>query len=449
MNSSNKILIALFLIALAMRLLLFWPVWLNPEIAYIKGETRGTDEFYYHNAGIELSRGESFNGDISRVPGYPLYLGVFYKLFSSADPRLPLFIQILATSALVLFVAKLASDLFGKYPGIVAGIIYAASPVSALFADRTTTEPLGSVFYFLSLYFLHKALQYRGLRDWRPWAIIALAGVVLGFALMVAKVGIYLLYVIPIALFLVLWSGFFAPSSARTSVSALAPLVFFIAGFLIIFPWMARNETMYGTSFLFAGNGQNLFYGFAGATLQEAYGLSSKEAEEKLFSIRDESAAPLSQKTGDAAITDLGFSIIAEHPFAYAYAHAKSVAKGLFGSPMRGAGYKSQFFGFFEKSRAVYGVMVGLHLYHIAYFAVYAIMLVFGYAMLWQRRGEVLARHPVTVILVLMSLYFIFIYGPMFANGSRYHVIAIPFNAVIAGLAAPSVLHGIKQSLWK
>lgn len=459
------ILIILFAVALGLRLTMFWPVLLNPEISYIQGDTKTTDASYYHELGIELSQGKEYSSAY-RSPGYPFFLSAFYKLTQDPNPIYPVLAQVALSSILIFLVFDLGALFFGRTVGLASSAVYALAPLPALFADRLMVETLGAIFYFLAIYFCGKALQRGEWREWWRWAFIILSGIALSVAIMVSPTGWYLLYAVPVLLFILIFSRqcvgctqqnsqcFFSRVGFSFLMQGLAAaIIFFVFSMVFVYPWILRNERIYGERFFTTAQGVNLYWAFALNTIQEAEDLSEEQAVIRLQEIsRDyelglaHSDPVAARNTGKAAL-----QIISKYPLVYAKIHAKGAIKGIFWLPLHGAGYKSQFFGFLDNA-PVYVFMVGLHGYHLLYFLSFGFLMMFGYFLLLQRD---IARRSgyFSVLLLCVSLYFLLIYGPI--AGGRYRIFAFPVDSIIVGIAMARVVSSLKNVfkakavLWK
>jgi 4-amino-4-deoxy-L-arabinose transferase-like glycosyltransferase len=443
----DKKIIVLFFIALILRLLMFLPVLVQPEVAYVTGAIKETDASSYQLLGTELYKNNVYSFPY-RTPGYPFFLSLFYKIIGNPNPILPVIFQIIFSALLVFFIVDLGEMIFNKTVGFLSGLIYAIAPLSALYANKLMTETLASIFYFLTIYSIYNALQGK---SWRKWLWLGLGGLFFSIALIIAPSGLYLLYILPfVIIFLIIFRDRDKEFLKRMSVSIASGLLFFILGAAIVFSWALRNEAVYGVRFLSTLSSANFYFNYAGMALAQAKGISLQQALPELSELLQK------ENIGDIYnnphtiknVNKLSFNIIKDHPFSYIFTHCKYTLKRLFGL-QEGLGYKSQFLYFIKNSGLLFLIAVSLYIFHFIYFFIFAILLCLGY---WWLISNIKKQIGLLLIL-LVSIYFLFIFGPVF--DVRYRLIALPIDAIIVGFTTFLVLEKIKnkyvriKSIWK
>jgi 4-amino-4-deoxy-L-arabinose transferase-like glycosyltransferase len=438
---SDRKMWVLFGIALLLRLILFVPVLVNPELAYVQGATRTTDATGYHALGTALMNRQSFDSAY-RTPGYPFFLSTLYQVAGAPDARYPVVVQILVSAFLVFLVVRMGSSLFGRRAGLIAGAAYAISPLAALFSDRLMTESLASCLYFVSLYLL--CAYFHAVSHWKAFLSLAFAGVTMSGAVMVGPSGFYLLYVLPVLLIAVAFrfSIVRGVSLRRIALSVAAGLTFFVFSVSLVVPWMLRNEAVYGVRFFTTMGNYNLVWSFALATIATERGVPAQELVPDMAQFTaDRGGGDVMSHPTEAALAAynrMGVELISEHPGAFLLAYAKGTVLGLFGFPVHGAGYKSQFFGVVDESSPLFPGIVGLHALHVGFFFLFATLLLVGYRWLVPE----VRRKPEVALLLLVSLYFLFVFGPI--GGLRYRLFAFPVDSLIVGFAAVVLLARVK-----
>lgn len=197
----KKLLIIILTTAFILRLIMFFPVLFNQEVAYTLGATKTGDALGYRDLGIKLSENNFFDSQL-RAPGYPFFLSLFYRITNNFDSRYPVIFQIFFSIIIIFAIIDLGKLLFNKTIGLISGLVYALAPLPALFANRLMTESLASGFYFLTIYLIYKALLFK---KWRAWILLFCAGICLSMAIIIAPSGIYLLYILPLSLFFIIF----------------------------------------------------------------------------------------------------------------------------------------------------------------------------------------------------------------------------------------------------
>lgn len=176
--------------------------------------------------------------------GWPAFLG---GLFSFTGPSM-LAIEILnlvlwsVTTALVYVLGR---RLGGRATGVVAGVLVALSPTMAVFVMRAYSEAL-----FIPL-LLGICLLLTSRRETPSLRNAALAGALLGAAILVRSTAELLILILP------LWLLLRRPRRE----SWRAALVLGITSCLVLAPWVVRNELVMHTSSLSTNGGVTLWLG--------------------------------------------------------------------------------------------------------------------------------------------------------------------------------------------
>lgn len=167
-------------------------------------------------------------GTAYRPPGYPVFLGMVYKLTPGESLTTARLAQALVGTLTVGLVGLVAWQLFGPRPGLAATGVAAVFPSMWMIGNALLSEVLLAP---LVLAAVAAALRYG--RDPRlRW--IALAGVLTGLATLTRQNAV--LMVVPIAL------ACFPPAARRISRGGLrAAAVLVAATALTIAPWTLRN----------------------------------------------------------------------------------------------------------------------------------------------------------------------------------------------------------------
>ncbi len=213
-----------------------------------------------------------FKPDIVRTPVYPLLAGGLNVLFRSI---LPLYIlQAILATATALLVYSIGARLLGRRVALLAGLLYGSDLMLAMLNFEAMSETLFLFLWTLSIWLWVRTIWSKG-RLALSFPVHGLIGLLLGLAILTRPMGLYL----PIVFLLIEMVLLFV----RKQLSALLmPLTTVAVAYVAIFPWIVRNEALYGVPRLTIVDSVNLAY-FAGAGVYQAkFGISREEAQARI-----------------------------------------------------------------------------------------------------------------------------------------------------------------------
>ncbi len=282
----KRALITIFLFALILRLFAFdfFMLRSGAEGLFLVDATHYTTlaKNIVEGHGFSLSAVAPYAPDAYRTPGYPVFLAIFYKLFGTFWPA-NLF-QVFLNSLVPAVIAWLAWKVSGKRSvAYVAGFLTAVEPHLIYHQVGIATE---GIFTFLLALFAVAVVRY--LDSPSPKRVLAV-----GLLFAVSSITRpYFLYFLPVAiLFLVLpllsfprtresrvlvegLDSRFRGNDRKQRVGAWKKVIllcamFLIPSFLVLFPWMMRNERVFGVLTLSTSGWYNV-YTRLGATVYAA-----------------------------------------------------------------------------------------------------------------------------------------------------------------------------------
>ncbi|MCC7367655.1 MAG: glycosyltransferase family 39 protein [Chloroflexi bacterium] len=219
----------------------------------------GDSENYFW-PGYQLAREIGFDLELRRTPGYPLFIALVVRSVGEDLAALAL-VQHLLGVLLCLIVATLAVRYWGRWTGLLAGLLVGLSGPLLVAEQYVMAEtlfiPLASV-----------AVGWLALTLERPrwWSLFA-GGLLIGAAALTRPVGLVLAVAVVLTVPVAVWlrQRASAPSSSlgRQVRAVMPPCVGLIAALiggvaLVWVPWMLRNAAVHG-SFSAEGNaGQTL-----------------------------------------------------------------------------------------------------------------------------------------------------------------------------------------------
>ncbi len=255
-----------------------------------------------------------YQPDILRTPVYPLLAGLMSLINNSIWPLFIL--QVLIATITALLVYGMSTWHLGRHIGLIAGLLCASDIMLATLNFQAMSE---AIFIFLSTFaiFLWYKIFRNKQRSLRFVLSNIFVGLVIGLAILTRPAGLYLPIIYGIMEILVL-------IISRHRGVIIGPVVLVISAYLLVFPWILRNHTLYDISRLTTADTVNLLY-FAGAGVyQVKYGIEREEAQAKIAS--DYNLVPLSRTnnfwlaevsvaTMDAKQRKAARDILTSHPF--------------------------------------------------------------------------------------------------------------------------------------
>lgn len=212
------------------------------------------------------SDGQTLIRETERVPGYALYLALFFALLG---PSLlwPLLGQLLLDTGTCVLSGLLARELEPR-AFLAGGLLGAVNLNLVVHANLILTETL-----FLFLFTAHLVTALRFVRVPSVWTLLG-SGLLLGAALMTRPVAMYW---VPV------FTAFTGFMSWRRHRQALVPLrdmlIALLAAGLLCLPLYARNHQAYGYWKLVDQNGVNFLYWYAPLVMSFASDLSWEEGK--------------------------------------------------------------------------------------------------------------------------------------------------------------------------
>jgi len=241
--SRRKVLL-LVVLALALRL----------GLIVAAGPFTEPDSLTYDNLARNLAGGQGYSdtrpfkildGSMSVPPVYPGFLAAVYAVFGFRYGPVIVIQQVLG-ALLAALACLIATRLFGGRIGFWTGLIVALHPWLIVYGSTLMTEALFTFLFAASMYFLVKGLFSGRVLDF------ALAGLVMGLAILCRASFQYYVLLIPVVL-LVALKDF--KRAAWHSLAYLVPVLFLLGG------WCLRNQRTHGFFGLTSVGGINFIAG--------------------------------------------------------------------------------------------------------------------------------------------------------------------------------------------
>lgn len=182
----------------------------------------------YRQLGLALARGDIY--PTLEVPwGYPAFLAIFYRAFGDRQ-WIPLVVQVLLNGIVPLMLYGAVRRRLGEREALVTAVLIGLFSFSTIYASTQASDSLCTVLYAATVVlFLHAETEAKA------W-IFAVAGAIGGMAMQVR----------PNMLLLPVWLAAVSWITLRPKPEGTHLAVFVVTGFLVITPWVVRNERLTG-----------------------------------------------------------------------------------------------------------------------------------------------------------------------------------------------------------
>ena len=203
------------------------------------------------------------------TPGYPLFLALILSIFKSYYAVS--FIQILLVAITSFLIFKIGEKIISSTAGFVAAFLYIINPSTLYYSMVIMSDVLFSFLLVLSVYLMFFA------NSKRDRAGIFIAGLLLGFAVLVRPIGMFL----PL-----LFATFYFFSNKKIiDLKKLAILIFiFITAYgFVLTPWILRNKISSGVWGISSLGSFNLFNHNVPLFLSVKYDKDIKEIRTSLY----------------------------------------------------------------------------------------------------------------------------------------------------------------------
>ncbi|MFA5074618.1 MAG: hypothetical protein WC436_00780 [Candidatus Babeliales bacterium] len=240
--SNKKFLIFIFIFSFLLRAAFFYCFLSKNNNCWVcvdSAEYIDISKNIYENKGILKSDGD-FN--FRRLPGYPIFLSLCYKICNKESINFALYIQILLSCFIPILIFFLTLILFPNNILLakLAAIFSSINLGFILHSGLILSETLFILFFLLFLIFFYKYLEF--FCDKNNFKKIFLAGLFLGITSLIRPTGLYLLILSILILFLCANINF---------VNKLKNIfLFFISWLIPVLPWLLRNYLLTGFIFL-------------------------------------------------------------------------------------------------------------------------------------------------------------------------------------------------------
>lgn len=268
-NHPALIAIGLFFIALIVRSVFFWSK--NDEILsyFIVKGVPFSDAHDWNERAISLYEGRGLPGEGGAIrPFFPIVLACVYIWFK------PSFVvaqslNMLASALTVPFIYLIGEKVFNRLIGFIAAWLALGGLRHLFFSITIMSEPLGLLFFVISVYYLLKGIQENKITD------VFVCGVFLGLSNLTRT-----LTIISLAGYMVCIIYFIQPKKNNYRKGIKWVSVLMLGTVISLLPWLIRQKMVYGI-YTLSINTAASFYAATSPKLKTWSGLVDQELNQK------------------------------------------------------------------------------------------------------------------------------------------------------------------------
>ena len=397
----------LFALALIVRLLFIFSS---------HGDVVTPDGALYGNIATHLLQGEGFIQDarsypIVVPPFYPIFLALIYAIFGVGNSTAVLVIQAILGALTVVFVYETAKELFNRWAGLFAGLLFSIYSVSIYWTGFVLTETL---FTFLVVVFTY--VLARLLRSKATYWTAGLLGLIWGITCLTRP---HLLFFIPF-----LWVLLFIVQKRRgLKLAGISTLLLLMT----IIPWIGYLYAEYGCVIPIASHGGiALWCGNGPFVNPNRYYSSTRYANDPLFAaqLKEGMSLPLCEQ--DRFFRNIALRFIISHPLRFVdNTYRKFI---LFAKPV-------------NLRMKVFGISVLDKITNTTDTWLLVLSLLGFIFSLFPKQN--FKRNQTLLWLILY--YSLIVSVNIIVSQGRYRLPAMPLVAIYTGLATSQCIHGVSK----
>ncbi len=318
---------------LVTRLIIFY-FSLKHQEKYLTNDTHS-----YHSTALAWIQAGSFSLSIEhleipetiRTPGYPLFLGIIYKIFGKSFKAVVL-VQILLSILSIYFIYLIGTLIHKETTGLIMALAFSFDPVTISMNYKILSETL--FLFFLILFILFGILW---LRSPMSQSIPFISGVLLALVTLIRPITYFLSPFIMIGI--IIWytkNNFSIRAWINQSILFMMPILIIVGG------WQYRNFIYGNNSSISQIGGINILYHRGASVFAESKSITIENARNQLMgNIKGgpwNYAGRYPEKNINKKWQDKGLAIMINHPFLTIKMVCKGIIYTLFGP---GDGYLS------------------------------------------------------------------------------------------------------------
>ncbi len=438
MKKNMGFLFIVFVLYVGIRLVPFFSTFNNTSRFFL------VDSYEYSLLGVNIAQHGYYTphgGEpgLRRSPGYTLYLAAVYKLFG-VKPAIALFLQIVLSGLIPLFLYMNAELLFSKRVARIASVLSIVEPVSIIYANLLLSETLFVVFLLLSTYFFIKSMKNKNT------TALFVSAIMTGIGAYFRPVILYLPLAYAFMYIAVSWLSF------KDRIKYALGIVL-ITG-LTVLPWVTRNYIVDRYKGFCSIQDINLYYWRAAGVISDMEHLPLREVQDRL-----EKAVPsgLSLANKYQFLRDKAVSVIIHHPYAYLKVMLKGSINMLL-SPERYAVFKladikPRFLGIMWQGHSIHQalnmlmsdpvIVSSVVMYQLLFTLIIGLLIAIGMLII---AGEGFIKE--LLIMLFIIAYFVVVSAGPEAE-PRFRLPVLPYMLIIAAFALSSLFTSVASKHYK
>lgn len=250
----------------------------------------------------------AYEPETFRTPGYPVLIAAWKGIFGSYR-FLPL-LQIILMAGTAVMIYFLGKEMFSKGVGFFAALFFAIDP-NTMYHSIILLSEITYVFLLVLAFFLFFG-KFR-----LNFPKEALAGLVLGVAVIVKPISVFLPFVLAVIYF------FYKTKHGFSKKSAVLAIVSMLLCFAVpVVPWFVRNHTQSGSFGISSVSSFNLFFYNVPEFLSFRDGISPDQGRQIMFDMASNVPSDrLADLRYSNELTKASLNVIKEDPIGYAKFH--------------------------------------------------------------------------------------------------------------------------------
>jgi 4-amino-4-deoxy-L-arabinose transferase-like glycosyltransferase len=402
------------------------------------------DSYDYSLLGVNIAQHGYYtpNGGgpgLMRAPGYPLYLAAVYKFFG-VKPAIALFLQIVLSGLIPIFLYMNAELLFSKRVARIAAVLSIIEPVSIIYANILLSETLFVIFLLLSTYFFIKSMKHKNT------SALVMSALTAGIAAYFRPVILYLPFAYAFIYITVSLLSF------KDRIKYALGIVL-ITG-LTVLPWIARNYVVDGYKGFCSIQDINLYYWRAAGVISDTEHLPLKDVQKRL---KDAVPSGLSLANEYQFLRNKAVNVIIHHPYAYLKVMLKGSINMLL-SPERYAVFKladikPRFLGVMWQGHSIREainmlmsdpfIVSSVVMYQLLFNIVIGLLIIIGIVII---TGEGFIKERLTLLFIIA--YFVAVSAGPEAE-PRFRLPVLPYMIIIASFAIAALSGSVSRKHYK
>lgn len=419
-------------VILLIGIFVYLPLWFftislnsNQSVVLHEGQmpVLGSDSLEYKVLSQNISNHHFFSMDLKapeyfRVPGYPLFISASKSIYNSYF-FVTLF-QVILTLITGLLIYKISILFVSNKLAIISSVLFLLEPAVIIHSLVLLSD---IPFVFVLVLFTY--LVFKTESSLQKYILL---GLILGISVLFR----------PISMFLVLAFPFYIIASENIDVKKKIKfiIVFVLAFFIVVFPWMYRNRIHTGQYFISTISSYNVFYYNIPMFLSWDKGVTEEFSRENLYKENGLNKEAILLPINTKVLNKINIEFIKNNFIKYTYFHVYKTTSFFFGSSLKMSTtiYKSIFdkpisFNLFEK------------IVFLSERVLWLLMFLLSILSILNKKTRTFS-----IFCLFMILYFAILTGPV--SYSRYRLPVEPYLFMVLPISIATIFDLFKKHIY-